>query len=69
METRVWDTRKDGGAMVGQFPLAGEGKGVSCVVPAGRRDGGRVGSRGRVAGRSEEREGEGGGVGTRRAES
>lgn len=37
--TRVWDTRKDGGVMVGQFPLAGEGKGVSCVVPAGRRDG------------------------------
>lgn len=23
---------------MGQFPLAGEGKGVSCVVPAGRRD-------------------------------
>lgn len=38
---RDGDTRKDGGVMVGQFPSAGEGKGVSCVVPAGRRDGGR----------------------------
>lgn len=46
--TRVWDTRKDGGVMVGQFPLAGEGKGVSCVVPAGRRDG--TGGTGWVAG-------------------
>lgn len=51
--TRVWDARKDGRMMVGQFPLAGEGKGVSCVVPAGRRDGGRFGSRGRAAGWSE----------------
>lgn len=56
--TRVWDTRKDGGVMVGQFPLAGEGKGVSCVVPAGRRDG--TGGTGWVAGQGSGR-GTGGG--------
>lgn len=40
--------------MVGQFPLAGEGKGVSCVVPAGRRVGGDGLGRGRrVAGRGQ----------------